>query len=239
MKRSIFSAAVLALLFCGCQGAQPETRPYWLAPDGLAEGELPKGWKVAATNPGGGPSEWKAVADDAAAGRARVLSVTKIADASKGHFNLCWTDGVQFRDGTLAVDIRANSGAVDQGGGLMWRVRDANNYYVARYNPLESNFRLYYVKDGKRVQLADAGGIKIKAGEWFTLKVVVAGDKMECWLGDKKLLEATDRTFPEAGGVGFWTKADAASSFHDLTVEPGPETRPGPKGGHHIQTYAR
>ncbi len=47
---------------------------------------------------------------------------------------LCWV-----------TSLRAHTGKEDQGGGLIWRRRDANNYYIARYNPLERNFRVYYV----------------------------------------------------------------------------------------------
>jgi hypothetical protein len=42
--------------------------------------------------------------------------------------------------------VRADGGEVDQGGGPMWRVQDADNDYVCRFNPLESNFRVYFVQ---------------------------------------------------------------------------------------------
>ena len=114
---------------------------------------------------------------------------------------------------------KAETGREDQGGGTIWRVQDKDNYYIARYNPLESNFRLYYVKNGARKILADASGVNIKAREWFAVKIVHKGEKIEGWLNGKKLLETTDRTFREAGGVGFWTKADAATSFDNLSVK--------------------
>jgi hypothetical protein len=68
--------------------------------------------------------------------------------------------------------------------------------------------------------LADKGGLNIRTGEWFTLEIVHRGDKIEGWLNGGKLLEATDRTFLGAGGIGFWTKADAATSFAGLQVQP-------------------
>src|SRR5437763_11518129 len=104
-----------------------------------------------------------------------------------------------FQDGEIEVKVRANTGEEDQGGGLIWRVRDANNYYVARYNPLENNFRLYYVKNGNRTQIASARSINIKAGEWFSIKLIQHGTKIEGYLNGKKYLEATDETFKEAG----------------------------------------
>jgi len=74
------------------------------------------------------------------------------------------------------------------------------------------------VKDGDRRMIADAVNIPIKTREWFTIKIVHKGDKIQGWLNGKKLLEATDKTLPGPGGVGVWTKADAASSFDDFVV---------------------
>lgn len=186
--------------------------------DEVAQGQLPTGWKIDATNPRGKLAEWKVMADEQAPSRPNVLSITRIDDISSGVFNLCWTNAILFQDGTIEVSLRANTGKEDQGGGLSWRVRDAKNYYVARYNPLESNFRLYYVKDGERTQIASARGMAIKAGEWFGLRITHHGARIEGYLNGKKTLEAKDETFKEAGGIGFWTKADAASSFDDLRV---------------------
>ena len=74
------------------------------------------------------------------------------------------------------------------------------------------------MKNGARKILDDAQGLSIMTGEWFTSKIVHKGDKIEGWLNGQKLLEARDQTFREAGGIGFWTKADAATSFDNLTV---------------------
>ena len=198
----------------------PRGPKFMLSFDDLPEGALPPGWKIDATNPAGPLAQWAVSKDGQAPNAPKMLSLTKIQDGSRGVFNLCWNPAMAFRDGQLEVKMRANTGKIDQGGGLIWRARDANNYYVARYNPLEANFRLYFVKDGQRHMLADRGGLGIKTGEWFTLKIIHRGDKIEGWLNGEKLLEATDRTFPEGGGIGFWTKADAATSFADLSMSP-------------------
>jgi hypothetical protein len=50
------------------------------------------------------------------------------------------------------------------------------------------------------------------------LKVVQQGERIEAYLNGKQYLEASDDIFLKAGGVGFWSKADAASSFDDLVV---------------------
>jgi hypothetical protein len=146
------------------------------------------------------------------------LSLVSTNHEEGGAYNLYWRKGT-FRDGTISVRIRADSGEEDQGGGLVWRAIDRNNYYVARYNPLERNFRLYHVKEGKRTTLADKAGVKIGAGEWFTLAIRVEKARFEASLDGERLLEGEDGTFPDAGGIGFWTKADAKTSFDDLYVE--------------------
>jgi hypothetical protein len=131
-------------------------------------------------------------------------------------FNVALVEGTRSKDLDLSVRLRAVAGEVDRGGGLVWRARDAKNYYIARYNPLEDNFRVYKVEGGKRTQFQSA---KVAGDEaWHTLRITMAGSKITCRLDDKTLLEADDSTFPDAGMIGLWTKADAQSYFDDLTV---------------------
>jgi hypothetical protein len=42
--------------------------------------------------------------------------------------------------------------------------------------------------------------------------------KIICYLDGKNYLEAEDATFPEAGRIGLWSKADAQSYFDELIV---------------------
>jgi hypothetical protein len=108
----------------------------------------------------------------------------------------------------------------------MWRYQDANNYYIARMNPLEENYRLYKVIDGKRIQLASAEEIVTKDNAWHRLSIRHVGKKIECFLDGKKVLEAENEQIAQAGKVGLWTKADAHTYFDELTVrELGPKER--------------
>ncbi len=186
--------------------------------DDVSDGKLPQGWTAAATNPTGPLAHWTVVADPAANSPPNVVSLTQISDRSGGHFNLAWAPGIRFQNGEIEVAVRADSGRGDQGGGPMWRVRDANNYYVARYNPLENNFRIYYVQNGRRIQLASAENVRVATGQWLTVRIVHNGFHIEGWIDGQRLLEFDDGTFPDEGGVGLWTKADAATSFDDLIV---------------------
>jgi hypothetical protein len=116
------------------------------------------------------------------------------------------------------VSLKSIRGEIDQGGGVVWRYQDANNYYIARYNPLESNYRVYKVVDGKRTQLDTKEEIELPEGRWHTLQIRHAGEQIECSLNGKKLLEAKDATFTKPGKIGLWTKADAETHFDGLKV---------------------
>ena len=94
----------------------------------------------------------------------------------------------------------------------------SNNYYIARMNPLEDNYRVYKVVAGKRIQLGSVD-IKISSGEWHTLRVVHEADHIQCYLDGKPHLDIKDDTFKEAGKIGLWTKADAQTYFANMKVK--------------------
>src|SRR6516165_4020798 len=120
-------------------------------------GKLPAGWKAAQT--GKGKSVWKVVEDDTAPSKSG-FALAQTSDDRDALFNLCVADEGSFKDVEVMVSFKAMAGAKDQGGGVVWRYQDANNYYVARVNLLEDNYRLYKVVAGKRVQLATKEDLK-------------------------------------------------------------------------------
>jgi len=180
--------------------------------------DLPFGFKVETTGYAKHDAVWKVVKDPKAPSSPNILKITEIPSPSGYQFNLCWSDRIRFRDGEIEVKVRADSGEMDQGGGPIWRVKDRMNYYVARLNPLEDNFRIYYVKNGRRVMIATSSVKGIKVGQWFTIKIITKDNTISGWVNGKKMMEVKDATFGDEGGVGMWTKADAASSFDDLLV---------------------
>ena len=179
-------------------------------------GKLPANWAAAKTGQGEG-SVWKVVADDTAPSKSGFV-LAQTAESPSAMFNLCVMQGGSFKDVELHVAFKAIQGAKDQGGGFVWRYQDANNYYVARMNPLEDNYRLYHVIAGRRTQLETKEGLKLPTGTWHTLTVKHVGDRIECYLDDQKQLEAKDTTITKAGKVGLWTKADAQTHFDGFQV---------------------
>jgi hypothetical protein len=182
-------------------------------------GELPPGWKsgvtVTATSPKGSESVWKILEDKTAPGGPLVLAQTSKNAGSV--FNLCVADEGKYKDVDISIAFKAVEGAQDQGGGIIWRVQDNNNYYIVRMNPLEDNFRVYKVVGGKRTELQSAD-VKAEAGKWHTIRVVQKGNKIQCYLNGKMLLEVTDDTFQQAGKIGLWTKADSQTYFADIQI---------------------
>ncbi|MBI1319598.1 MAG: DUF1080 domain-containing protein [Candidatus Hydrogenedens sp.] len=179
---------------------------------------LPETWKVEATNQEGPLATWELSKDLKGPAGEPVIALSSANHKSAGTFNLLWTDSRPFKDGSFEVTIKSLSGEEDQGGGVIWRVKDKNNYYVARYNPLEGNFRIYKVVEGNREQIGSAD-IKPE-GEWVTLKIEQTGNAIAGYINGEKLIDATDDALAEAGGAGYWTKADAATAFMATKLNP-------------------
>ncbi|MFC1604870.1 hypothetical protein ACFL5F_07575, partial [Planctomycetota bacterium] len=186
--------------------------------DDVSEGSLPADWKIEATGQDKPTAKWQIIKDTQAPLGPGVLSLIETNHTQRGVFNICWTNEIPFFEGEIAVFLKAKSGKIDQGGGPIWRVQDRNNYYIARYNPLEENVSIYYVKDGKRVMLGYTGKIELK-DSWHILKISHKGNRIKAFLdGDMKLMVNSGQHITQHGGVGLWTKADAVTSFDNFTV---------------------
>ncbi len=159
--------------------------------------------------------KWTILQDAQAKSGKGVVAQTASSDDSS--FNVLLVKDGTYGDLRISVWIRAVQGKVDQGGGLVWRAKDEKNYYVARYNPLEDNLRLYYVKEGRRKMLTGTS-LRLDHKAWHHMVVTMVGDHITVSLDGKQWLDFHDKTFSERGMVGLWTKADARSRFDDFSV---------------------
>jgi hypothetical protein len=164
----------------------------------------------------GGPVRWELLKDESAPNGPTVLAETS-GDRTSNRFPLAILKGFEVRDVEVRVRFKPTSGKVDQAAGLVVRLRDPGNYYIARANALEDNVRRYKVVDGKRQQFAGVD-IEVPKGQWQELGLRVEGDRLTVSLDGKELFSATDRTFAQAGRVGLWTKADSLTHFDDLVA---------------------
>jgi len=199
------SATLCTLLSLFAVPSEQGAAQFWRFDDEKV-GELPRGFSSEA-------GEWKVVAKPSGGGKA----LAQWAHSARPVFNVALIRDTSYRDVEVSVELKADAGKIDQGGGLVWRARDGKNYYIARYNPLENNLRVYKVVDGVRTQLgtADAPGDR----GWHALRIAMAGSLIECFFDGRKHLEARDGTFSDAGMIGTWTKADAQTLFDNLSVK--------------------
>ncbi len=183
--------------------------------DSDAPGQLPAKFHGARTG-GGTQEKWAVTTDPTAPSKPNVVAQTS-TDQTDYRFPLLISDEGTFQDLDLSVKFKAVSGSVDRAGGLVFRLKDPNNYYIVRANALENNYRLYHVVNGRRSQFAGAN-LKVTSGEWHELRVEAVGNKIACYYDGSKKIEATDDTFKVAGKIGLWTKADSVTHFDDLKV---------------------
>jgi hypothetical protein len=178
---------------------------------------LPKGWITGVT--GQGKASWEVSSDNTAPSPPRVLR-------QSGEATFCWAvqNDERIKDGFVEVKLKPLSGKEDQAGGIVWRFKDANNYYVVRANALEGNVVLYKTVNGKRSSLQVKGRMfgygmdaKVPSGRWSTLRVDFEGQLFAVTFNGQKLFEVEDDTFRDAGAVGVWTKADSVTEFDDFS----------------------
>src|SRR5437764_2845123 len=177
--------------------------------DDMKAGVPPPGWTAAQT--GSGTAKWMVEKEDSAPSKPNVLK-----QSGQATFPVCFKNNTNIKDGFVEVKFKPVDGKEDQAGGVIWRVQDANNYYISRANALEDNVTIYHTINGRRVAFKNIN-TKVTSGVWHTLRVDFQGDKFTVSFDGKKVIEANDESFKEAGKVGVWTKADSVTLFDDFT----------------------
>jgi hypothetical protein len=176
--------------------------------DDVEPGGLPKGWTAGVT--GQGNPKWQVTKDGTAPSAPNVLAQT-----GEGTFPFCVDTDVSLKDGFVEVKFKPISGGEDQAGGLIWRFKDKDNYYIARANALEDNVTIYHTLKGVRRSFKSVN-TKVTGKTWHTLRVDFKGDQFAVAFDGKKVIEASDTTFSDPGAVGVWTKADSVTYFDDF-----------------------
>jgi hypothetical protein len=177
--------------------------------DNLNAGAAPPGWT--ATQTGSGSAKWSVEKDDSAPSKPNVLK-----QSGQATFPVCFKNDTNLKDGFVEVRFKPVAGKEDQAGGVIWRVRDPNNYYIARANALEDNVTIYHTINGSRVAFKNIN-TKVTSGAWHTLRVDFEGNKFTVTFDGSKVIDATDESFANAGKVGVWTKADSVTLFDNFT----------------------
>lgn len=179
--------------------------------DGFDEDEAgapPIGWNCGVT--GSGAARWIVEADPTAPSKPNVLK-----QSGQGEFPWCTRKNVAIADGFAEVKFKPERGASDRAGGLVWRFKDGENFYVARANALENNVSLYYTERGRRHTLRSVDA-PVAANAWHSLRVEFAGTRIKVFLDGKQYIEVDDDRISGPGSVGVWTKEDSVTAFDDF-----------------------
>jgi hypothetical protein len=174
-------------------------------------GAAPAGWLCGST--GGGAPRWTVEAEPSGQ---KVLK-----QSGSGPFPWCVKQGTSLADGVVEVKFKPISGHEDQAGGVVWRFKDGNNYYICRANALENNVSLYYTEGGRRrtIKYVEA---PVAGNAWHTLRAEFKGTHIRVLLDDKAYIELDDSHIAGPGNVGVWTKADSVTLFDAFSYQAAP-----------------
>src|SRR6266536_996480 len=200
--RTLMTAMVSASLLCGW--ALADTVNF----DNVETGKPPTGWT--ATRTGKGEAKWTIERDDSAPSKPNVLK-----QSGEATYPVCLKNETSLKEGFVEVKFKPIAGREDQAGGVVWRAKDSDNYYIARANALEDNVCIYHTIKGKRTEKKRTK-MKVATGVWHTLRADFSGEHFTVTFDGKKAIEWDDKTFTEAGMVGVWTKADSVTLFDDF-----------------------
>jgi hypothetical protein len=170
---------------------------------------VPAGWVAGVT--GRGSSRWTVEREATAPSPPNVLK-----QSGTGDFPWCVRRGASIADGYVEVKFMAMAGREDQAGGIVWRWKDGDNYYVARANALEDNVSLYYTQNGRRITIKYVDA-PVARNQWHTLRVEFTGKQIRVALDGKFYIEVDDGHIAGAGSIGVWTKADSVTLFDDFS----------------------
>src|SRR4030081_2034525 len=179
-------------------------------------GVAPEGWTATLT--GSGNPKWTVESDETAPSKSKVVK-----QSGRAPYPLLLNNNASIKDGFVETKFKAIAGSEDRAAGVVWRARDANNYYVTRANALEDNVVLYKTVNGVRSSLDIVGrkggygtDVKVPANTWHSLRIDFKASRFSVSFNGKQLFEVEDSTFTDAGKVGLWTKADSVTLFDDM-----------------------
>lgn len=194
-------------LWCLSASAMADTISF----DADVVGQAPARWTCGAT--GRGAPQWTVESDPGAQG-GKVLR-----QSGSATFPWCVRTHTALTDGWVETKFKPLSGKEDQAGGVVWRWKDGDNYYVARANALENNVSLYHTTKGSRrtIRYVDA---PVAGNAWHTLRAEFHGTRVRIVFDGKSYIELEDDHIAGPGAVGVWTKADSVTLFDDFRFGP-------------------
>jgi hypothetical protein len=181
-------------------------------------GQAPPGWTVENASKGSA-SDWEIRKDQTAPTQPYVLAEVS-GNPAGNRSPLAILNGLTARDADVSVRIKPVSGREGLAGGVIWRYRDENNYYVARANANDNTVSVFKMENGRRIPILADVRHSIPANSWSILKVSARGNRFQVFVDHRRVLDGHDKTFSAPGRVGLWTLADSVIYFDDFRVYP-------------------
>jgi hypothetical protein len=203
-KRKFFLLAMSIAAMLVATGALGASENF----DEVKPGEIPDGWTCGVT--GKDSPIWKVEADASAPSSPNVLK-----QSGSGTFPWCVWHSARIADGFVEVKFKPLAGRADQAGGVIWRFKDGNEYYIAHANALENNVSLYHVEKGQRLTIKYVNA-PVAAHKWHSLRVEFSGKSIKVLLDGKQYIGLDDDHITGDGAVGVWTKVDSVTAFDDF-----------------------
>jgi hypothetical protein len=178
--------------------------------DSFPAGNPPAPWKTGQAG-GRGTAVWKIEADPSAPSKPNVLH-----QSGSAGYAWCVKTDTSIADGTVEVKFKPLAGKRAQAGGVIFRFKNPDQYYVARANANENNVNLYRFDAAGReeVKVVDT---PVALNQWHTLRAEFQGKHIRVSMDGKTYIDLEDAHISGAGAVGVWTRFDSDTVFDDLT----------------------
>jgi hypothetical protein len=144
--------------------------------------------------------------------------LTHLADpAASGGYSLAVLDTTHPAQVRASVRLKLTGGT--RAGGLVWRYRDAENFYLVSLDLQVQEVALYRIVRGNRIQLEEEDDLELDVDAWHSVRVAHDDDDIRVSLGGIGVMRARDREFAAGGRAGVWSGGAATAWFDDLRVE--------------------
>lgn len=188
-----------------------DSRSFTAKFDEMKLGTPPPGWPSGFLGSSGNP-HWVVDKDPDASSSPHVLR-------QDGNAPYAWIVHPSFRsvNGTVEARFKILSGKQDPEAGVIWRFKDAKNYYYVRANIIENNVVLYRMRDGKKEEVKSVD-VPVPTDRWHRFKVGFLGDRFSVSFDGKDVISLQDTQISGAGGVGLFSMADTNAEFDDFSA---------------------
>jgi hypothetical protein len=157
---------------------------------------------------------WTVTEDDGILNEGKFLSSGNRTSTSL----LIANEGASWTDYAFEARVHPHLANGQENAGLIFRVKDAGNYYMYRINAKEKRLELFKAVNDTLTRIASADTAFTPSKQWYTIKVALQGNTIQAYV-DGVLMTTWTNPVEEltTGGVGFRTTS-ANVKFDDVIV---------------------